>query len=260
MPNTRTNLEPIYALEGTPLGCSMLPKRLAEAGYVSYHVGKWHQGAHARLCLFCVWCRFPCVHSCAHTPPPLSFRSLPTTGLYAPQFTPRSRGFNYTDGFLAGSEDHFQQYARVNCKTMVSNLFLSTFVFSLSPSQNTLIILFCVCLFWQSDPVQDIWVDDAVAPQFIGNYTGMRFSSRAVYWIDKHTHRYALLHVPGAAEHPWHSSVAALSTRCLCRGFETPAGTVSTVDSTVHVGNVTEACNQGLLNNTLLVWMTAPGQ
>jgi len=49
---------------GVHLGYSMLPARLAEAGYVSYHVGKWHEG------------------------------------LYAPQFTPLGRGFHFSNGFL----------------------------------------------------------------------------------------------------------------------------------------------------------------
>ncbi len=52
------NYLPSHIPMGIHLGYSMLPKRLQEAGYISYHVGKWHEG------------------------------------LYAPQFTPLYRGFN----------------------------------------------------------------------------------------------------------------------------------------------------------------------
>ena len=58
--------------DGTHLDYAMLPQKLKAAGYYSVHVGKWHQG------------------------------------LYAPQYTPVGRGFDYSFGFLEGGEDHIQ--------------------------------------------------------------------------------------------------------------------------------------------------------
>ncbi len=43
---TRCNLIPSSIPEGTDLGYTMLPKLLAPQGYISHHVGKWHQGFH----------------------------------------------------------------------------------------------------------------------------------------------------------------------------------------------------------------------
>ena len=39
IPNNRINFLPAYVMDGTPLNYSMLPKRLAAKGYVSYHIG-----------------------------------------------------------------------------------------------------------------------------------------------------------------------------------------------------------------------------
>ena len=52
----------------------MLPKLLATRGYVSHHVGKWHQGFHT------------------------------------PDYTPVARGFNTSYGFLQGGEDHWTHW------------------------------------------------------------------------------------------------------------------------------------------------------
>jgi arylsulfatase A-like enzyme len=41
--SARVNLIPAYILDGVDLRYTMLPARLAAAGYVSAHVGKWHQ-------------------------------------------------------------------------------------------------------------------------------------------------------------------------------------------------------------------------
>lgn len=67
---TRSNFIPWTLPDGTHLSYAMLPKKLASAGYVSYHVGKWHQG------------------------------------FVTPEYTPTGRGFNYSYGFLEGGEDH----------------------------------------------------------------------------------------------------------------------------------------------------------
>jgi len=71
--NCRENFIPITLPQGTDVGFTMLPARLAEAGYVSHQIGKWHQGFHT------------------------------------PDFLPVGRGFNTSYGFLAGGEDHFTQ-------------------------------------------------------------------------------------------------------------------------------------------------------
>jgi len=70
---TRCNLIPSTIPEGIHLGYTMLPKRLAQAGYVSHHVGKWHQGFHT------------------------------------PEYMPVARGFNTSIGFLQGGQDHYTQ-------------------------------------------------------------------------------------------------------------------------------------------------------
>lgn len=59
------------AAVGINLKAAMLPQVLKRAGYTTHQIGKWHQG------------------------------------FYAPQFTPRGRGFDTSFGFLMGGEDHF---------------------------------------------------------------------------------------------------------------------------------------------------------
>lgn len=60
---------------GVNLNVSYIPKMLAKAGYVSYQIGKWHQG------------------------------------YYHPDFTPVGRGFNHSFGFLLGGSDHMSSCA-----------------------------------------------------------------------------------------------------------------------------------------------------
>lgn len=72
MEATRCNFIPSGIPEGTNLGFNMIPVHLAKAGYVSHHVGKWHQGFHL------------------------------------PGYTPVGRGFNTSIGFLQGGEDHYE--------------------------------------------------------------------------------------------------------------------------------------------------------
>jgi len=71
--NIRSNILPITRPESTDLRFTMLPKRLREAGYRSYQIGKWHQGFALK------------------------------------EMLPVSRGFDESYGFLAGGEDHFTQ-------------------------------------------------------------------------------------------------------------------------------------------------------
>jgi arylsulfatase B len=108
-------------------------------------------------------------------------------------------------------------------------------------------------------------VQDAVAPEYIGNYTGTRFANRAVDWISQHQSRYGdapfFMYL---ALHNTHAPLEALPEFEQLYANDTWAdrrkyyAMVSTVDSSV--ANVTEALrSQGLFNNTLLVWMTDNG-
>jgi arylsulfatase A-like enzyme len=63
----------IYRASLADARMTMLPKKLAAAGYVSYQVGKWH------------------------------------AGLYSAELHPVQRGFNHSFGFMNGDEDHFKQ-------------------------------------------------------------------------------------------------------------------------------------------------------
>lgn len=69
-------------------------------------------------------------------------------GFYAPAYLPLQRGFNSTNGFLCGGEDHFQQWG----------------------------ILGVTCSGQNPDTPRDIWVGNSAAPQLAGAYTGTRFA------------------------------------------------------------------------------------
>jgi arylsulfatase I/J len=69
-----TGREPYHVLQATTYvsgGMNMIPAKLAQVGYATHQVGKWHQG-----CLL-------------------------------PWMTPAGRGFNSSFGFLEGGEDHY---------------------------------------------------------------------------------------------------------------------------------------------------------
>eukprot|EP01083_Nonionella_stella_P085700 237700_1 len=76
---TRRNFVPPFDMEGIHLGYTMLPQKLNTGGYVSYHIGKWHQG------------------------------------MISEAYLPINRGFNYSYGFLSGGEDHYSQITDVRC-------------------------------------------------------------------------------------------------------------------------------------------------
>jgi arylsulfatase B len=110
LPQSIYNFLPATYLEGTPIEYTMLPKKLATAGYVSSHVGKVGRRVRSDL---------PGGDLDQLSPPesqqlPPYQRVLRSAlqwhlGLYAPQFTPLGRGFNTSYGFLTGGEDHFTQ-------------------------------------------------------------------------------------------------------------------------------------------------------
>ena len=201
LPNTRMNLIPSSIMDGTPLSYNMLPARLAAKGYISYHVGKYHQG------------------------------------FYAPQYTPLGRGFNHSNGFLSGGEDHFSQVAdlSLNCSGFTA--------------------------------VRDAWLGDAPAPQLLGNYTATRFTDAAVEHVREHRARYG-------ADTPFFLYLALHNTHAPLQSLPEFAdmyanvsfrpqreyyAMMSTVDASV--ANVTAAlkAQSGMWDNTIFVWMTDNG-
>lgn len=73
---TRANLIPSTLLDGINTSYTYLPKKLKEAGYISHHIGKWHNG------------------------------------FYEYAMTPPGRGFDSSLGFLTGGEDHWTSRIR----------------------------------------------------------------------------------------------------------------------------------------------------
>ena len=73
---TRSNFNPPSIPQGTNLGYTMISDKLKTAPnpYISYQVGKWHQG------------------------------------FFTPRYTPVGRGFAKSYGFLGGGEDHYTQH------------------------------------------------------------------------------------------------------------------------------------------------------
>jgi arylsulfatase I/J len=203
LPQSRCNFIPAYIMDGTPLGYTMLPARLAAKNYVSYHIGKWHQG------------------------------------LYAPQYTPTARGFNYSEGFLSGGEDHF---------TLTGDLSVGN------------------CGSKDVGPqIRDSYVQNQTAGGLAGEYTGSRFTRRAVDLI--HSHKATYGDAPlflFLALHNTHSPLES-TPQFLDLYPHVPFidqkhyyAMVSAVDSAVS--NVTTALKDaGLWNDTLFIWTTDNG-
>jgi len=96
---------------------------------------------------------------------PLFLRHLSTPpknrwheGLYAPQFTPTYRGFNRSNGFLSGGEDHY---------TLAGDLGTGACV----PGKVA---------------TRDAFIENKTAPEVVGEYTGTRFLNAAVDYINGH--------------------------------------------------------------------------
>ena len=88
--STRNNLIPFSQEDGVNLNFTFIPEKLKSAGYISHHIGKWHQG------------------------------------LYKPQYTPVGRGFASSDGFLAGGQDHFDQLSFGECGCKQYDIWVNT--------------------------------------------------------------------------------------------------------------------------------------
>ena len=223
---TRCNLIPSTIPEGISLGYEMLPARLASAGYVSHHVGKWHQGFHT------------------------------------PAYMPVSRGFNSSFGFLQGGQDHYTQWcgaSHANCH------------FDGQPKKN--------------GGAWDIWQQDSVVPgdfpgkpgyglngsrtQWSGDnsrYNGYRFPNKVVSHIRSHKAKYGAKtpFFTYYAVHNTHAPVQAPERFINMYNFSGDelknvfSAMVSAVDEAVL--NITTALKEeGMWNNTLVVWMTDNG-
>lgn len=202
LPNSRINLIPSYVLDGTPLSYSMIPKRIASQNYVSYQIGKFHQGL--------AWTHF----------------------------TPLARGFNYSNSFLSGGEDHFTQTADLsvdNCN---------------SPGSS----------------IRDAWLNNATFPSAIGEYTGTRFSERAIQYVENH----AKVHPDQSmfmylALHNTHGPLEALPEFIKMYNTTYPFpqqhlyyAMMTTVDTIV--ANLTAAIKKaGLWDNSIFIWTTDNG-
>jgi arylsulfatase B len=185
---------------GVHLGYSMLPLRLQEKGYVSFHVGKWHEG------------------------------------YYSPQFTPLYRGFNRSNGFLSGGEDHY---------TLAGDLGTGR---GCDP---------------QKGMTRDAFIENKTAPQVVGQYTGTRFMEAAVDYIHGHDTSAPLFMY--LALHNTHGPIEAepadiaLYNATFPWGLENRYYAMTTaVDRTV--GAVVAALKStGMWDNTLLLWTTDNG-
>jgi len=203
LPSTRINFIPAYIMDGTQLNFTMVPQRLASQGYVNYHIGKWHQG------------------------------------LYTPAYTPLYRGFNYSNGFLCGGEDHFEQYGDLS-------------VGNCNQSKTT-------------PDIRDIFVQNRTDANLIGNYTGTRFADAAVDYIKLHAEKYSTSPLfMYLALHNTHAPLQSLPQFTnLYKNYtwETQQqyyAMVSTVDSSVK--NVTDTLKAlNMWDNTIVFWATDNG-
>jgi len=201
----RGNLEPLATtLEGTNLGFTFLPQRLKEKGYATHHIGKWHQGF-------------------------ADFR-----------YTPTARGFDTTNGFFGGQEDHFtQRQIAANDGACGAGI-----------------------------PIYDNWKDGNPALNLVGGSNDQKYSDQAIQIINDHVANYGTsgqvpLFLYLAYNSP-HSPIQALQkyldlypdiTYPLQKTFY---AMVSSLDEGVR--NVTDALKKsGLWSNTILVWQTDNG-
>jgi arylsulfatase A-like enzyme len=194
------NYLPATVPMGVHLGFSFLPARLHEKGYTSYHVGKWHEG------------------------------------LYAPQFTPLYRGFDRSNGFLSGGEDHY---------TLAGDLGTGS---GCDPARGM---------------TRDAFIDNKTAPDVVGQYTGTRFMDAAVDFIRGHDRAaplfmYLALHNTHGPIEAEPADIALYNKTFPWRTENTFYAMTTAVDRTV--GAVVAALKAAnMWENTLLLWTTDNG-
>ncbi len=157
-------------------------------------------------------------------------------GLYAPQFTPTYRGFNQSNGFLSGGEDHFTQTGDLGTGR------------GCDPKRGM---------------TRDAFIMNKTAPEVIGEYTGTRFMNAAVDYISGHDRSaplfmYLALHNTHAPIEALPADVALYNKTFPWKLQNTFYAMTTAVDRTV--GAVVAALkNTGMWDNTLLIWTTDNG-
>ena len=264
--NIRENLIPTTIPQSTDPRFTMLPKRLAEAGYKSYLVGKWHQGFAKK------------------------------------EWTPTGRGFDESWGFLSGGESHFTQknekctypggvklgvtdYWRDNgttagpistCDVPAADR-VSCVLYDVVSKNSSAAVAMAQCAAGNyAHCAAD--ASDNKTPCFMcktKRYTGYDFSTAAVGFIEKHAAANAVARQGGddaiaqspfflyLALHNTHGPIEAPAEYVAMYNYSLPKrntfdAMVSVVDSTV--ANVTEALKKaGMWSNTLFIWTTDNG-
>ena len=163
-------------------------------------------------------------------------RNTRTQGLYAPQFTPLYRGFNRSNGFLSGGEDHY---------TLAGDLGTGR---GCDPAKGM---------------TRDAFIENRTAPQVVGQYTGTRFMNAAVDYIRGHDSAAPLFMY--LALHNTHGPIEAEPADIALYNATFPWGLqnryyamTTAVDRTVGAV-VAELKSKGLWDNTLLIWTTDNG-
>eukprot|EP00927_Polykrikos_kofoidii_P009056 TRINITY_DN13758_c0_g2_i1.p1 TRINITY_DN13758_c0_g2~~TRINITY_DN13758_c0_g2_i1.p1 ORF type:complete len:591 (+),score=85.03 TRINITY_DN13758_c0_g2_i1:57-1829(+) len=235
---------------------TFLPRRLREAGYYSYHIGKWH------------------------------------LGMKAPMATPVGRGFQESYGFLGGSEDHFKSTTGPKCPGwgQPTDYFAQGGEFAaegepiascvIADTDRSVCPLFKVIKANQSETKATNLCSSGVFANcaydsspgaatpcyqcFAKRYTGFDFAERAVRTIENHaTKRPDTPMFMYLALQNTHGPIQAPSEYCDMYKFDlklqnTFNGMVSVVDRSVE--NVTAALHRtGMWDNTLFIWTTDNG-
>eukprot|EP00927_Polykrikos_kofoidii_P009055 TRINITY_DN13758_c0_g1_i1.p1 TRINITY_DN13758_c0_g1~~TRINITY_DN13758_c0_g1_i1.p1 ORF type:complete len:589 (+),score=74.99 TRINITY_DN13758_c0_g1_i1:120-1886(+) len=235
---------------------TFLPKRLREAGYYSYHIGKWH------------------------------------LGMKAPMATPLGRGFQESYGFLGGAEDHFKSTTGPHCAGwgQPTDYFAQGGEFAaegepiascdIADRDRSVCPLFKVIKANESEAkatklcasgaFANCAYDSAQGAAkacyqcFAKRYTGFDLAERAVHMIETHaatrpdTPMFMYLALQNT-----HGPIEAPPEYCGMYNFDlnlqnTFNGMVSVVDRSVE--NVTAALRRtGMWDNTLFIWTTDNG-
>ena len=158
-------------------------------------------------------------------------------GLAWQAFTPVGRGFDFSDGFLCGGEDHFLQTADLSVGNCGVN----------------------------GSAIRDAFLMNATYPEAIGTYTGTRFVGRAVQYIEQHARERAgepLFEY--VALHNTHAPLQALPqflelyNSTPFRAQREYYAMFSTIDAAV--GDIVAALKRNnLWENTALIWATDNG-